>query len=136
MSIIKHVTLQKIVAHDFRYDPLSHLIRQHSVVLTSVQFRALILRYALSAFSTVFLRNMTQYMHMYYVPKIYKMLLRQNFQHKRNQNLHFGDGTMLMWTMLPSMKPPQFYLSFIVDDIILKLVYNMFSQLFHGKCVL
>ena len=23
MSIMKHVTLQKIVAHDFRYDPLS-----------------------------------------------------------------------------------------------------------------
>ena len=23
MSIIKHVTLQKIVAHDFRYDPLT-----------------------------------------------------------------------------------------------------------------
>ena len=22
MSIIKHITLQKIVAHDFRYDPL------------------------------------------------------------------------------------------------------------------
>ena len=24
MSIIKHVTLQKIVAHDFRYDPLTY----------------------------------------------------------------------------------------------------------------
>ena len=26
MSIIKHVTLQKIVAHDFRYDPRSEFI--------------------------------------------------------------------------------------------------------------
>ena len=26
LSIIKHVTLQKIVAHDFRYDHLYHVI--------------------------------------------------------------------------------------------------------------
>ena len=28
MSIIKHVTLQKIVAHDFRYDPRIFCVRQ------------------------------------------------------------------------------------------------------------
>ena len=28
MSIIKHVTLQKIVAHDFRYDPRTSCIRR------------------------------------------------------------------------------------------------------------
>ena len=27
MSIIKHVTLQKIVAHDFRYDPRRNVLR-------------------------------------------------------------------------------------------------------------
>ena len=27
MSIIKHVTLQKIVAHDFRYDPRTIIVR-------------------------------------------------------------------------------------------------------------
>ena len=26
LSIIKHVTLQKIVAHDFRYDPRTYLV--------------------------------------------------------------------------------------------------------------
>ena len=30
LSIIKHVTLQKIVAHDFRYDPrIIHIIHLH-----------------------------------------------------------------------------------------------------------
>ena len=31
MSIIKHVTLQKIVAHDFRYDPRIFSIGRHVV---------------------------------------------------------------------------------------------------------
>ena len=33
MSIIKYVTLQKIVAHDFRYDPLTYVIIYVSSVL-------------------------------------------------------------------------------------------------------
>ena len=33
MSIIKHVTLQKIVAHDFRYDPRMYFIH---IVLTNM----------------------------------------------------------------------------------------------------
>ena len=40
MSIVMHVTLQKIVAHDFRYDPrsLPVLLQQSSVTLTYRDF--------------------------------------------------------------------------------------------------
>ena len=33
MSIIKHVTLQKIVAHDFRYDPRINITQMHHCVM-------------------------------------------------------------------------------------------------------
>ena len=35
MSIIKHVTLQKIVAHDFRYDPRKY-IENHKINVSSI----------------------------------------------------------------------------------------------------
>ena len=40
MSIIKHVTLQKIVAHDFRYDPRMSSVKT-SDVLAKIQIRNL-----------------------------------------------------------------------------------------------
>ena len=35
LSIIKHVTLQKIVAHDFRYDPRTYLLHAAESFLRS-----------------------------------------------------------------------------------------------------
>ena len=39
MSIIKHVTLQKIVAHDFRYDP--HMLVTDVLFFTAEELQAL-----------------------------------------------------------------------------------------------
>ena len=39
LSIIKHVTLQKIVAHDFRYDPRIYALSEHPV--SEFELRAL-----------------------------------------------------------------------------------------------
>ena len=37
MSIIKHVTLQKIVAHDFRYDPRIYIMRGNETYNTCLR---------------------------------------------------------------------------------------------------
>ena len=39
MSTIKHVTLQKIVAHDFRYDPRKYLLLK-SLILTRYDMKS------------------------------------------------------------------------------------------------
>ena len=43
MSIIKHVTLQKIVAHDYRYDPRSNK-HQADSVMSQVQYVAALMK--------------------------------------------------------------------------------------------
>ena len=54
MSIIKHVTLQKIVAHDFRYDP--HIFLMDGLMDDCVSWVAALQNYV---YMDLFLRRLT-----------------------------------------------------------------------------